>query len=122
MATIVVIDDERTFDAGVDHYARTSDEGLVLIAKLYTEWCKAYGDCIELWLDHDLGGDDTIMPIVEFISMMAVATEHSPSVKFTDFVQSINVHSQNPPASEAIVRVLRMNFRPVHRTALPELR
>ena len=58
----VLIDDVRCFrDARPARIARTSSQGLALLQELG-------GHTIDvLWLDHDLGGDDTIMPVIDWL-------------------------------------------------------
>jgi hypothetical protein len=62
--SILVVDDLRLFDSAVQGvevvYAVSSAEALALLirdAELFTE----------IWLDHDLGGDDTVLPVVNWI-------------------------------------------------------
>jgi hypothetical protein len=67
MKRVLVIDDVKEFtfpaDCSVD-YARTLDDGVLLLrAILQTSLINASAE-FELWLDHDLGGDDTIRPLV----------------------------------------------------------
>ncbi|WP_309232287.1 cyclic-phosphate processing receiver domain-containing protein [Micromonospora tarensis] len=60
--TIVLVDDLRSFvDGRSAEVARTSTAGVGLLDR--------YRDrrLDELWLDHDLGGDDTNWPVVEVL-------------------------------------------------------
>lgn len=87
-----VIDDLRTLNADWPH-ARTSAEGLA--------WLKEndqHVDC--LWLDHDLGGDDTIMVVVDWLCEIAHDGEPYD-------VGTISVHSMNPVGAENAVRSLK---------------
>ena len=111
---IIVIDDERTFKNHDGLYARNSNEGLALIAQTFTEFMMRNGECIdELWLDHDLGGDDTIMAVVDYLSTMASVTYHDDgqSQVFTGlFIQQIYVHSQNASGAELVCNALKKDF------------
>ena len=127
MATILVIDDERTFKSDKDiTYARTSHEGIAAIAKQYSKWATQplhqtdQTMISELYLDHDLGGSDTIRPVATYLSVMAAATAESPTLNFQHFIGSIYVHSQNP-TTDWIVQILNGSFENVSRIALPEL-
>ncbi len=65
----------------------------------------------ELWLDHDLGGDDSIMPVVTL--MEEAAFDGRPFRIGTVFV-----HSANPIGSETVVRSLtRWNYQVRRATA-----
>ena len=79
----VLIDDARAFR---DHrpalLARSSQAALRLLGELGSTRID------DLWLDHDLGGDDTIRPVVEL--MVQRATTGSPLN-----VGQIHVHSAN---------------------------
>lgn len=92
---VVVIDDLRTL-ATADVHLRTSAEALV-----WLQHAHAHGQHLsEVWFDHDLGGDDTTMVIVDWLCERAV---------WDDYVNIglVVVHSANPPAAETIVRTLR---------------
>ena len=62
MTLEVLIDDVRCFrDGRPARIARSSAGGLALLRELT-------GQRIDvLWLDHDLGGDDTIMPVIDWL-------------------------------------------------------
>ncbi|GAA0348139.1 hypothetical protein NE235_10870 [Actinoallomurus spadix] len=74
--------------------ARTSREGVRLLEEHRDHRID------ELWLDHDLGGDDSIMPVV------AVLEEAAFDGRPFD-IGIIYVHSANPSGAETVVRVLR---------------
>lgn len=58
----VLVDDVRRFRDGRDcEVARTSAQGVRLLTRLRA------GHIDHLWLDHDLGGDDTIWPVVRLL-------------------------------------------------------
>nr|WP_112734902.1 cyclic-phosphate processing receiver domain-containing protein [Micromonospora noduli] len=93
--TIVMVDDLRSFvDGRIAEVARTSDAGVELLGR--------YRDrrLDELWLDHDLGGDDTIWPVVEVL-------ERAAFDKRPLDVGVINVHSANPAGAAKVALVLR---------------
>ncbi|MFE2298812.1 cyclic-phosphate processing receiver domain-containing protein [Streptomyces sp. NPDC059445] len=73
--------------------ARTSGEGV----RLLEEHRDSYVD--ELWLDHDLGGDDTIMPVVTLLE--EAAFNGRPFA-----IGTIFVHSANPIGAETVIRSL----------------
>ena len=59
---IVVVDDVRWFRDGRECLiARSSARAVELLGSL------AGGHIDELWLDHDLGGSDTVMPVVDLL-------------------------------------------------------
>ncbi|MFC4065901.1 cyclic-phosphate processing receiver domain-containing protein [Actinoplanes subglobosus] len=98
---IVLIDDLRSFvDGRPAEVARTSAAGVELLTSLRA------GRVDELWLDHDLGGDDTIWPVVEVLERAAF--ENDP----VD-VGVIIVHSANPTGAARIAQVLRRWNYPV---------
>ena len=104
---IVVIDDERTFVVSAE-YLRTSQEGL--------DWFHSYPavHLNALWLDHDLGGDDTTMPVVDLLCERAFFNDPFP-------IDVINVHSQNPTGADNICRALDRYYK-VRRVPLPEMK
>lgn len=56
-----------------------------------------------IWLDHDLGGDDTTMPVVDYLIERAQEGRPVP-------VEVIYVHSSNPVGKRNIARALE-NYR-----------
>lgn len=93
--TVVLIDDLRSFaDGRSAEVARTSAAGVDLLDR----YRRRHLD--ELWLDHDLGGDDTIWPVVEVLERAAF--DERPFD-----VGVINVHSANPSGAAKIAQVLR---------------
>lgn len=115
---IIVIDDERTFATKFDPiYARSSNTGLAVISRAWTNYVVHYGAAIEeLWLDHDLGGQDTIRPVVDYLHVMAKHT-----VGFSEFVQKIRVHSQNPTSGWIVDFLKTSGYQHVRKSKLPEL-
>ncbi|QKW15091.1 cyclic-phosphate processing receiver domain-containing protein [Verrucosispora sp. NA02020] len=93
--TIVLVDDLRSFVDGRDaEVARTSAAGVELLGR-YRD-----GRVDELWLDHDLGGDDTIWPVVEILERAAF--EKRPLD-----IGVVYVHSANPAGVAKMAQVLR---------------
>ena len=92
---VVLIDDLRSFTDGRPALvARTSAAGVELLDRHRHE------PLAELWLDHDLGGEDTIWPVVEVLELAAF--EQRPFDIGTVFV-----HSANPPGAMRVVQALR---------------
>ncbi|MGW1451066.1 cyclic-phosphate processing receiver domain-containing protein [Micromonospora sp. NPDC002411] len=92
---IVLVDDLRSFvDGRSAAVARTSAAGVELLDRYRGRRLD------ELWLDHDLGGDDTIWPVVEVLERAAF--DERPFD-----VGVINVHSANPAGAAKIAQVLR---------------
>ncbi|MEN3615426.1 cyclic-phosphate processing receiver domain-containing protein [Plantactinospora sp. ZYX-F-223] len=92
---MVLVDDLRSFvDGRSAEVARTSAAGVELLGR--------YRDrrLDELWLDHDLGGDDAIWPVVEVLERAAF--DERPFD-----VGVINVHSANPAGAAKTALVLR---------------
>lgn len=119
---IIVIDDERTFNfrpfTPTTHYARTSDEGIMLILKSWLAYMNRMGEAVDiLYLDHDLGEDDDIHPVVEFLYTMGKTAEG-----FTIFIQNIEVHSQNPTSGWIVSNLGMAGFKRVERVPLPPLK
>jgi hypothetical protein len=118
---IVVIDDERTFAENVDHYARTSIEGLGILAKVWSDYVLHYGNKITLYLDHDLGAGDTIRPVVDFLYITGQMGVSTPGLcDLSTIIENIYIHSQNP-TTDWIVDVLSPLYKNVRRIPLPEL-
>jgi hypothetical protein len=97
------VDDVRTFDptrldigqGDLLVHARTSAEGLRRLRQ--QSWD-------ELWLDHDLDGRDTVMPIVAFLRQ---AVDNGAAIPLTRVV----VHTANPSGARAI----RITLNPYYR-------
>ncbi|WP_430791467.1 cyclic-phosphate processing receiver domain-containing protein [Actinoplanes sp. G11-F43] len=97
---IVLIDDLRSFtDDRPAEVARTSAAGVALLHRLHGTHLD------ELWLDHDLGGADTIWPVIEVLERAA----------FDDTPYDIGViviHSANPSGAAKMTQTLRRwNYR-----------
>ncbi|MGN9894874.1 cyclic-phosphate processing receiver domain-containing protein [Micromonospora sp. L31] len=92
---ILLVDDLRSFvDGRVAQVARTSAAGIEALERHRGQWLD------ELWLDHDLGGDDTIWPVVEVLEQAAFE-EHPFDIGV------VYVHSANPAGAAKIAQVLR---------------
>lgn len=102
---ILVIDDNRTFPFGTVH-ARTSAEGLAALA----------GSNVfdEIWLDHDLGGSDTIWPVVDELIMRARDGRAYPASR-------VVVHSANPVGAARMMTAL-LPWYPVERISATTIR
>ncbi|MER6086337.1 cyclic-phosphate processing receiver domain-containing protein [Streptomyces sp. NPDC001833] len=79
--------------------ARSSGEGV----RLLQEHRDSFID--ELWLDHDLGGDDSILPVV---TLLEEAAFNGRPFR----IGTVFVHSANPIGAETVVRSLtRWNYQ-----------
>lgn len=77
----LVIDDQREFDDGREAvYAKTSTEGI--------EALQSNPVLDELWLDHDLGWGDTIMPVINL--MLEMFHNDTPFEIGTVFIHTYN--------------------------------
>ena len=92
---VILVDDLRSFVDGRDaEIARTSSAGVDVLTR-------AAGSRIdELWLDHDLGGDDTIWPVVEVLERAAFDGRAFD-------IGLITVHSANPAGAAKMAQALR---------------
>ena len=101
---ILGIDDLRPLTRAT-RIARTSREGIQLLQ----EHRDSFID--ELWLDHDLGGDDSIMPVVTLMEEAAFGGRPF-------HIGTVFVHSANPIGAETVVRALtRWNYQVRRATA-----
>ncbi|MEU8795381.1 cyclic-phosphate processing receiver domain-containing protein [Streptomyces sp. NPDC048643] len=89
---ILGIDDLRALP-WTTRIARNSGEGIELLQ----EHRDSFID--ELWLDHDLGGDDSILPVV---TLMEEAAFNGRPFQ----IGTVFVHSANPIGAETVVRSL----------------
>jgi len=74
MKRVLVIDDvkEFTFPADCDvQYARTLEDGFAQLERIFKLPLIEAPVEFELWLDHDLGGEDTIRPLCLSLAEMA---------------------------------------------------
>jgi hypothetical protein len=106
----LIVDDLRTggdhsywVDPPVVTVVRTVQEGIVKLSQ---------NEFDILWLDHDLGPDGTIMPLVDWLSERAFQGQPAR-------VQRICVHSANPGAAETMIKTLRRYGYSVDRAMLP---
>ena len=94
-ARIVLFDDLRSFVDGRDaEVARSSAAGVALLNTYRGRRLD------QLWLDHDLGADDTIWPVVEVLERAAF-DEHPFDIGL------ILIHSANPAGASKMVQALR---------------
>ncbi|MER5455248.1 cyclic-phosphate processing receiver domain-containing protein [Micromonospora sp. NPDC002389] len=92
---VVLVDDLRSFlDGRAAHVARTSRAGIEALERHRGQRMD------ELWLDHDLGEDDTIWPVVEVLERAAFE-----EVPFD--IGVVYVHSANPAGAGRIMQALR---------------
>ncbi|MFF5230754.1 cyclic-phosphate processing receiver domain-containing protein [Dactylosporangium sp. NPDC000521] len=92
---VILVDDLRSFvDGRAAEVARTSAAGVEALRR------HREARIDELWLDHDLGGDDTIWPVVEVLEMAAF--EGRPFD-----IGVVLVHSANPPGVAKMLQALR---------------
>lgn len=96
----MLIDDVHSFrDGRICQVARSSDAGVALLLSLRTS------RIAELWLKHDLAGDDTIWPVVQLLE--DAAADHA---RFS--IGVINVHdSRSRPAHELRLSLRRLGYQ-----------
>ncbi len=110
---VVLVDDLRSFrDERPALVARSSAAGVALLRELHEPPHDVRGRLTidELWLDHDLGGADTIMPVVEYLQERAFSGDGLD-------VRAVFVHSANPVGADSVVLGLRRFGYPVSRAA-----
>ena len=90
MTTRLIIDDERSL-VGAAH-ARSSAEAIACFAA-------AVSPGGEVWFDHDLGGSDTAMRVVDWLEEQAAAGVPLP-------LNRAVVHSANPVGAQRLQRAL----------------
>ncbi|WP_127506087.1 cyclic-phosphate processing receiver domain-containing protein [Actinoplanes solisilvae] len=107
---VILIDDLRSFTDGRDaEVGRTSAAGVELLER---HRGRPVGS---LWLDHDLGEDDTIWPVVEVLERAAF--EGDPFD-----IGVINIHSANPAGAAKMAQALRRwGYRVTVATGSPEV-
>lgn len=89
-----------------DTIARTSKQAIDVLEEYYAENSNRQ---LVIYLDHDLGGDDTTMPVVMWLAEAAFDGRVNP-----ERVSCI-IHTQNPVGRENIKMTLkRWGFSPVH--------
>nr|WP_310430030.1 cyclic-phosphate processing receiver domain-containing protein [Catenuloplanes niger] len=91
----VLVDDLRSFtDGRAALVARTSADAVTLLGR------HRHDHIDELWLDHDLGGTDTIWPVVTLLEQAAFDG--------TPFdIGAVLIHSANPPGAIRLNQTLR---------------
>ncbi|GAA2848198.1 hypothetical protein Acy02nite_02240 [Actinoplanes cyaneus] len=103
--TVVLVDDLRSFvDGRAAEIARNSADGVALLGRHRDRRVD------ELWLDHDLGGEDTIWPVVEVLERAAF--EGHPFD-----IGAILIHSANPSGAAKMAQALRHWGYPVRLAA-----
>ena len=106
----IVIDDERTFLLENSTHLRTSKDGLAELAKLFCDYQFRYGENVILWLDHDLGHNDDVRIVIDFLAL----------VLMQEMILYIHIHSQNP-VSETLVPVLQKAGYKCQKSQLPPM-
>jgi hypothetical protein len=102
---VILVDDLRSFVDGRDaEIARTSAAGVELVERCRDRRLD------ELWLDHDLGEDDTIWPVIEVLERAAFDGQPFD-------IGVVNVHSANPAGATKMAQVLRRWGYRVHITS-----
>jgi hypothetical protein len=92
---VVLVDDLRSFiDGRPAEIARTSKDGVRLLDQFRDQRLD------ELWLDHDLGQDDTIWPVVEVLERAAFDGRPLD-------IGVVNIHSANPAGVTKMAQALR---------------
>lgn len=102
----LVIDDLRTLPVSAEHM-RTSADGLAWLIR---------HDKVRLntlWLDHDLGPGDDIMPVVDYLCERSFNNDPHP-------VDMVLVHSMNPSGADNIVRSLSRYGYKVRKVPVPQ--
>ncbi len=95
MLTVLVDDDRDFIDRREAVVLRTSAHALAALSRIREE-----GAVIdELWLDHDLGGDDTVMPVVDMMAELGFYATPYP-------VRRVYIHSMNRVGAERMTRSL----------------
>lgn len=102
MYDTLVVDDLRSHREG-GYHARTSEQALW---HLRFSWRRIY-------LDHDLGPDDDIMPVVDHMCERA----HGDNAVM---VETVYVHSQNPVGAANVMRALERYGYNVKRIGVDE--
>ena len=83
-------------------WAKTSQEALALLNS----------DCTEISFDHDLGGDDTSMPVARRVEELAFSGEQAPPIW--------HIHSANPVGRQNLKAALESADRFWNRRTLPD--
>lgn len=93
---ILFIDDERSVHHQIENVttARTSVEAIAFLEASLSG--QTYD---EVWLDHDLGGDDTITPVVDWLAEQAFHNVPYPA--------TIVIHTANPVGQRMIARAMK---------------
>ncbi len=97
---VLVVDDLRLFgekyEDMVIQYATSSKEALEFLEN-------NFGLISEIWLDHDLGGDDTVVPVVNWLDEKARKGE-------ANHITAIRILTDNPVGYNKIMLALDRHF------------
>jgi hypothetical protein len=110
---IIVVDDERMIP-GAENYTST-DAALARLVKLWTVGLYPKN----LYLDHDMGPDNDIFDVVNWIYRMAELWNEAYVAPFWPNTR-IFVHSMNPVGGPNIVNRLLYTSLPVMRIPIPD--
>lgn len=108
---VLLVDDNRVFNEKVRSendkkgnrvwVAKNSLSALGFLSRIWTEQQCHYGlPLTELWLDHDLGPGDDIVPVIDFLTCI------EPKIEF----EKIYLHTMNPPGALMMYRALRRRY------------
>lgn len=100
--TILVVDDERVLGIKDSVHVQTCGDAI--------HHLQNHPDVRELWLDHDLGPNEDIMALVDYLQEEAFFDRGYE-------LDRIVVHSMNPTAFDKIRRALD-RYYPVHRVGV----
>ena len=98
---VLLVDDERDFRDGVIppdasvHTCRTSGDAIRFLDSASIDGTRID----QVWLDHDLGDNDTIMPLIDHIEAM-YHEDRLPEIR--EFV----IHTSNPAGRVRMIRAL----------------
>lgn len=98
---ILVVDNKRIFPHSDVFYARSSSRALEILQQ--SDGLK------ELWLDYDLGRDDTTIPVVDYLRERIICNNPFP-------VEKIFIHTNNPVEGENIYRSLSRYYKKTNTT------
>jgi hypothetical protein len=106
---ILLIDDIREFA----HIPR-NEYTLAKTVEVGLEVLKSEEKCSEVWLDHDMGFNSTIWPVVDY--MVHRARSNSPLD-----IDTIFVHSANPYGARTMITALSQWYPKVYRNTVTNL-
>ncbi len=107
----ILVDDERTITIGKPQVTvRSSRDAIDTLTRIWiNQWIAGADPIRELWLDHDLGNDDDIKPVINMLHLWASSMKPL-------LVGQIRVHSMNPVGADMAVRYLSHHYNVVRQT------